>query len=86
MIQMQQLDSEVRGMLKGLRKEIKSYPSGTHFKIISERSKKSLSYVSMVLNGKVYNKEIVSAAIEYRDELRAKYRTEWQILKEKLAS
>lgn len=77
--------SEIRPMLKELRKELTTYP-GSHYRSIAERSGKSLGAVSKVLNGQLFNKEILRAATEYRDELRAKYIMEFEVIKKKLAS
>lgn len=76
---------EIRPMLRELRKELSSF-SGNHYRNIAERSNKSIGSVSGVLNGQWFNKEILNAAIEYRDELRAKTQMEIELVKKKLAS
>lgn len=77
--------SEITGMLKDLRKELRTYP-GSHYRTIAARSGKSLGAVSQALNGEVFNHEILKVATDYRDELRAKYLLEYEILKKKLSS
>lgn len=72
-------------MLRDLRKELSSF-SGSHYRTIADKSGRSLAAVSRVLNGEWFNKEILNAAIEYRDELRAKNQMEVEMMKKKLAS
>lgn len=72
-------------MLRQLRVELSTF-QGSHYRAIATRCHKSVGAVSGVLNGEWFNKDILNAAIEYRDELRMKKQTELEMVKRRLAS
>lgn len=76
---------EIRPMLRQLRVELSTFQGG-HVRAIAARCNKSIGAVSDVLNGKWFNKDIINAAVEYRDELRMKKETELEMVKRRLAS